>query len=318
MRRAINSFTILIVTPLLTFACAGSDSDDTYVGYVEAEYVYVAAPQAGWMEKLSVREGDEVTLGDVLFDLDKDQQRAALEEAESRAKQAAAQARDIATGARSEEIAALEAQLEEAKARFRLAKAERDRWTPLVAEGNASRAKGDQVVADYNAARARVLAAEEAIAVANLGGRDAAQDAAEAAQSAAEAALSQAAWNLGQRTVKAKTAGRVEIIFHRAGEFVPAGSPALAILPLTGLKVRFFVPQAQLPKFSVGETVRVSADGAASPVSATISFIAAEAEFTPPIIYSAGSREKLVFLVEARLPGDVALRPGEPVDVSAP
>jgi HlyD family secretion protein len=46
-----------------------------------------------------------------------------------------------------------------------------------------------------------------------------------------------------------------------------------------------------------------------------VSFIAAQEEFTPPVIFSIGNREKLVFKVEARAPGGLALHPGQPVDV---
>jgi len=50
-----------------------------------------------------------------------------------------------------------------------------------------------------------------------------------------------------------------------------------------------------------------------------VTFVAANAEYTPPVIYSVGSREKLVWLVEAMPQGDaVRLSPGQPVDISVP
>ena len=276
----------------LAAACAPSDNNGAYVGYVEAEYIYVAAPQAGWLQSVEVREGDMVDDGVLLFALDQDQQRAIYGEAAGRAEQAAAQARDIATGARSDEIARLEAQLEEARARHIQARAEKDRWLPLVAEGNASAARGDQVQADYNAALARVKAAQEAIAVAKLAGRDAAREAAAAGSASAIAALDQAKWTLDQRRVHAQTGGRVEEIFQRKGEFIRAGSPVVAILPPGNIKIRFFIPQAELTGFAVGGTVEIAPDGGDVRLNAVISHIASEAEFTPPVIYSAGSREK--------------------------
>ena len=62
---------------------------------------------------------------------------------------------------------------------------------------------------------------------------------------------------------------------------------------------------------------RQDCDGCVGPVHASIDFIAAQAEYTPPVIYSHGSREKLVFRVEAVPdPAQAAtLRPGLPVDV---
>lgn len=319
MRSAIS---ILRCVGIATLACLGAactnDERGVYIGYVEAEYVYVAPPEAGWLVETHVREGGTVASGDVLFELDKERQQAAFAAAEARAAEAGAMAENIETGARPEEIQRLKAQLSEAEAALRLAKAERDRWLPLVAEGNASKAKGDQVVADYEAAQARVAAAKEAIAVAELGGREAERKAASAATLAALAARAEAKWRLDERNVTAKTAGRVEEVFHRQGEFAAAGAPVIAILPENGLKIRFFVPQADLSVFSIGAPVRVTADGLAAPIEARITHIASEAEFTPPVIYSASSRDKLVFLIEAKPVGSAPLRPGLPVEVSTP
>ncbi len=297
-------------------ACAGEEGAP-YVGYVEAEYVYVAPPQPGWLLGLSVREGASVVEGDVLFELDKTQQAAQLDAALARAKEAGAMAEDIATGARPEEVEELEAQFEEARARLVAAKSEYDRWMPLVREGNASAARGDEVEANYRAALARVSAAEDAIAVAKLGGRSGRRSAAGAAADAALAAVAEARWRLEQREVRAEAAGTVEAIYHREGEYVSAAAPVLSLLPADALKVRFFVPQADLPGFSVGDIVQIYADSADAPVDATISFIAREAEFTPPVIYSAASRDKLVFLIEARLGDAEGLNAGLPVDVIA-
>ena len=49
-----------------------------------------------------------------------------------------------------------------------------------------------------------------------------------------------------------------------------------------------------------GQTVAIACDGCAADLTATITFIAQQEEFTPPVIYSVGNREKLVFKAEAR------------------
>jgi HlyD family secretion protein len=134
-----------------------------------------------------------------------------------------------------------------------------------------------------------------------------------------EAAVGQAEWTLAQRTVTSRIEGRVEAVYHRKGEFVSAGSPILSVLPEDGVKVRFFVPQSLVGSLQTGGFVSVSVGAISGEESAemraTISFVATEAEFTPPVIYSVDSREKLVFMVEARLPIGSALRPGIPVDI---
>ncbi len=65
----------------------------------------------------------------------------------------------------------------------------------------------------------------------------------------------------------------------------------------------------------LGQNVTIHCDGCAKDITATVSFIAAQEEFTPPVIFSVGVREKLVFKIEARAPGGLPLHPGQPVDV---
>ena len=231
---------------------------------------------------------------------------------------APAEARDLATGARRKEIEELEAKLAEAKAQLELAESEKNRWTRLVEKGVASKAQGDQVRAEYNIALATVDEIEASIEVAVLPGRDARRQAAAANRSAAQAALEEAEWVLQERSVVAKVTGEIEAIYHREGEYVGATGPVVAILPDHARKVRFFVPQRELTGLEPGQAVNVKADGEDVAITAIISFVASETEFTPPVIYSTKSREKLVFLVEARLPDGSGFRPGLPVDISIP
>ena len=99
---------------------------------------------------------------------------------------------------------------------------------------------------------------------------------------------------------------------------VPADRPVLALLPPGNMKVRFFVPEPVLPHIAFGDTVQVTCDGCADDLTAKISFIARQSEFTPPVIYSLDERAKLVFLIEARPEQPDALRVGQPVDVTLP
>ena len=61
----------------------------------------------------------------------------------------------------------------------------------------------------------------------------------------------------------------------------------------------------------------LSCDSCPTGLSATISYIAPQAEYTPPVIYSESTRAKFVFLIEARpKPSEAALlNPGQPVTV---
>ncbi len=140
-------------------------------------------------------------------------------------------------------------------------------------------------------------------------------DVAQAELRTAEARLNSAQVRLDRRTMKSPVTGTVQQVYFRPGEMVPAGRSIVALLPPGNLKVRFFVPEAVLPRITYGERIRVTCDGCAPGLDATISFISKSAEFTPPVIYSLEERAKLVFLVEALPDQPEKFRVGQPVDV---
>jgi HlyD family secretion protein len=107
----------------------------------------------------------------------------------------------------------------------------------------------------------------------------------------------------------------VQDIYFRQGEYAPAQTPVVAVLPPKNVFVRFFVPETQFAKVKLGQRVRIACDGCAANLTATITFIAQQEEFTPPVIFSQGNREKLVFKLEAHAPGGLKLSPGQPVQV---
>jgi HlyD family secretion protein len=143
-------------------------------------------------------------------------------------------------------------------------------------------------------------------------------DDAEAALRQAKANLDWSQTRLGRRNAYSPSEGTIEQIYYRPGETVPAGRPVVALLPPGNLKIRFFAPQAALPKINYGQTVGVSCDGCENGLTAKVSFIARSAEFTPPVIYSLEERAKLVFLIEARPDHPEKFRVGQPVTVTVP
>jgi len=302
-------------TFLVLTGCSAS-GDRVHLGYIEADWTYVAAPAAGRIVEQAVHEGDVVERGDFLFRLNSTAEEAAVSEAAARLIQAEAQAEDLSTGARPPEIKRLEARLAEARAQLEKATSERARVLPLVEQGYAPKSQRDTVEAAYDAAVAAVNAAEQDLKVAALPGRDASREAASAAAQSAEAAKAAAEYRLNERRTVAPVAGKVEEVFFRTGEFVTPGTPVISILPEGGLKARFYVPETELSGIRVGGPVSLTADGLSAPVRATIRFISHDAEFAPPVIYARHSREKLVFMVEATVPPDAGLHPGLPVEVT--
>jgi HlyD family secretion protein len=234
---------------LLLVAGCNSVQEPVFQGWMEAELIFVGPDEAGRIETLSVREGDQVEQGAPLFVIDSDLQRA--------------------------DVAMQEASVQNAQIAY-------DRAQALLKTHT---------------------------------GTQKALDDAEAALRTAQARLNSAQTRLVRRQVASPVTGSVQQVYYRTGELVPAGKPIVALLPPSNLKVRFFVPEAMLPKLKIGETVTINCDGCDSGLSARISFIARSAEFTPPVIYSTEERAKLVFLIEARPERPERLRVGQPVSV---
>jgi HlyD family secretion protein len=233
-------------------ALAGCDNGKppAYQGWIEANLIFVGPDEAGRIETLAVREGDQVTVKAPLFNLDADLQLADLQ--------------------------MQEATLKNAQAAY-------DRAVTLLKT--------------------------------SAGTQKALEDA-EAALRTAQARLNSSQTRLARRKVFSPVEGTIEQIYFRSGEMVAAGRPVLALLPPGNLKVRFFVSEAMLPQIRIDDVVNVHCDGCASGLTAKVSFIARNSEFTPPVIYSLEERSKLVFLIEARPEQPERLRVGQPVSVT--
>jgi HlyD family secretion protein len=263
--------------------------------------------------------GVRVAQGDVLFTLDDADQKQAVAGAQARLAQAQAQLANLQTGERPEEIDVLDASASLRAARTSFTQADDDytRQLSLLQRGVVAQSVVDNAKAKRDAAAAQVDAAQQQLLVGKLPARQDEIDAAEKNVAAMQADLAQAEIALDRRQVKAPAAGLVEETYFEPGEMVAANQPAVSLLPDANRKVRFFVPERSLASVKVGDAVGVSCDGCPPGLKANIEFVASQAEFTPPIIYSKDSRDKLVFRVDARPAGDAtALKVGQPLDIT--
>lgn len=301
----------------MALAACGDSRPTGWSGYVEGEYVYVAAPVAGTLSELGVRAGQTVARGATLFQLDDAVAKAARAQGDAQLAAAAAQAANTTKGRRSDEVAVTRAQLLQARAQLERDEAELQRQQQLVAQEFISRSRLDDATAAAAQARARVGELEAALRVAELPARADEQTAARANTSAAAQALAQLQWRETQAAQKSPLDALVADTYFRPGEYVPAGQPVLSLLPPTGRKARFYVPEAERGALAPGQGLSIRCDGCGAPIAARISRIATQAEYTPPVIYSNAQRAKLVFMVEALpAPADaLRLQPGQPIDV---
>jgi len=298
-------------------ACSG-EKTSAFQGYVEGEYVHVASPVAGRLDRLLVQRGQVIGAKAPLFELESEQEAAAVRQAEEQSKAAQAQLADLKQGRRTPEVGVIQAQLAQAIAAQAQAELQLTRDESQFQAGGIAQSQVEASRANAAITTARVRELSGQVEVSRLPARGDQLQAQSAQVEAARAAVSQAAWKLGQKRVAATQAGLVSDTLYREGEWVPAGNPVVRVLPPANVKVRFFVPEAVVGGVKPGRGVSVHCDGCGADVALTVSYVSNDPEYTPPIIYSNDTRAKLVFMVEARAPKDDGprLRPGQPVAVT--
>jgi HlyD family secretion protein len=267
---------------------------------------------------VNVARGDTVAAGALLFTQDETNDLAARDQARQQLAQSEKQLVNLQEASKPTEIQQAEASLADASATLVRVAADLNRNETLLPRGDATKQSVDQLRADYRSAQAKVAGLQAALVQARGPmGRQGEIQAQSATVSAFRAALDMAEWRLAQRRVMAPSGGRVADVLARQGETMTAGEAVVSLLPPENIFVRFFVPEPLLGTLHQDDPVVLTCDGCATGLSAKISFISPQAEFTPPLIYSESNKAKLVFLIEARPPPDQAIKlnPGQPVEV---
>jgi HlyD family secretion protein len=295
----------LAALAFLGLASCEAPPNDHWLGYVEGEMALIAAPQPGWITTVDVTRGSQIKPGTALFTLDAVRELAARDNANAQIAGANEQASQAAA-----QVAQAQAQQAQSEADIAKDRKELERQQELVRIGGTPRRDLEAAQAAYDSARA-----QQNQFVASQTQAAAARRQAEALARQGQASLDTAEFNLSERAVRALIAGEVQDVYFRQGEYANAGTPVVAVLPPANVFVRFFVPEPQIAGLMLGSQVHIGCDGCAANLVATISFIAAQTEFTPPVIYSVGNRERLVFKVEARAANGLPIHPGLPVEV---
>jgi HlyD family secretion protein len=247
-------------------------------GRIEAERVAVATKYAGRVAEILVKEGDFVERGAVIARMDTAELLAEIAAAKARAQQAV------------QGVGQAKAQLLMRQAELKLANVELQRAQTLSKRDYIAASTVDQRQAQRDVAAATVTAAQAAIGDA------------EAAQDAAEASVAQLQAVLNDMTLVAPTAGRVEYKLVQAGEVLSAGAPVVSLLDLTDVYMTIFLPTSDAGRVGIGSEGRIVLDAApAYVVPANVSFVAAEAQFTPKFVETENEREKLMYRIKLKI-----------------
>ncbi|MCL6739745.1 HlyD family efflux transporter periplasmic adaptor subunit [Sphingomonas sp. RB56-2] len=298
----------IVAVAYLAWRWFGPGPRERYLsGYVEGESLFLAAPVAGTVGSIMAEEGQRIAGGARLFAIDP----ATLS---AQGEQAQAQVTEARTQIASAQANAQQAEAEVAAAAADADKARRDLNRLLgVRRDDAAAVAGteiDTAEAALREASARLRAAQQTAEA-----RRAQVAAARAQENQAKGGSREVDIRVGQLSPPSPSPARVEEIFFRPGEWVAANQPVVSILPDDRIKVRFFVPEQDVARYRPGQSVRFSCDSCAPGLTAKISYVSPRSEFTPPIIFSRDSRDRLVFMVEALPAKPAGLMPGLPVDV---
>jgi len=286
------------------------------VGYVEGEYMLVAPIETARVLAVNVKRGDRITAGQPLIDMELRDVEIAVRQAQAALDQAVSQVANLRRGKRPEEIAMVAAELGSAKSQAAEARRIVLRKKDLLIRKTVSQANFDAATTDLERSLALVEELQAALAVARLPGRPDEIKSSEAAVEQMRSALQGAQWRLENRTLSSPEPGSVSDIIRNPGEVAGPQAPVLSVLPDGAVKLRLYVPESALASIALGGRLDVQCDGCGRGMTATVTYVAAEPEFTPPVIYSLENRQKLVYLIEARPDADShALKPGQIVDV---
>jgi len=251
-------------------------------GRIEATQVDVAAKYPGRLVDITVEEGSEVKAGQVVGRISSPEYEAQLRAAQfnvERAKQTLIEA---------------EALIDQRNAVLAAAKSDFERGEQLVEKQIITQQTYDQRKRNYEGAQANVQAA--------IAQRDQAQ----AAIKSAEAEVDRIEAVLHDLVLVSPRTGRVQYQLARNGEVIAAGGKVLTILDLHDVYMTVFLPAATAGKLEMGDEARIILDPAPQyVVPATVSFVAADAQFTPKSVETAEEREKLMFRVKLRLDAEV-------------
>lgn len=317
MESAVKQIYILFFT-IFTFCLTGCfQQNDYYQGYLEGDYVNLSSDFSGILKKLLVDRGDQVIEGQLVYVLDDEPEASALSEAEEKLSQAEKTLSDLEEGERDTVLESIKAQKYQADAELALAESNLERFSKLYKQGYVEKALLDEAQSEYDKSFNHVAEFIANLAEARRGARNNQIKAQFAQVQAAKAEVKQAKWSLAQKMMYAPKAALVFDTFFEEGEFVNSQQPVASLLAPEDIKLIFFVPEFDRSKLSVGQIVNFGCDGCEKRTKATIEFISPEAEYTPPVIFSRESREKLVYRIEAHLSLEDAKRfyPGQPVDV---
>lgn len=301
---------------LITLTACDRDHENTFQGYVEANNIFLTAPFSGTLISLPFKRGADVHHGDVVFQLDSNPQALELEAEKLLLKESNFDLKDQESPKRSPEVKAGKALVEQVDARLRLAKLRQERYKLLYQKKAGNLDQADEAREHLIELEALKAQRESELDLLKLGAR---KNKIAEKKTRVKFLLEKiriAKWELEQKTGYATGDGNIFDIYYREGEWVAAGTPVLSLLLPKHIFIEFFVPVSMLSKLQLNQIVYFTCSGCDASHEARIDYIAREAEYVPPLVYSRDNYNKLVFRIRAKPIQPSLFKPGQPVTIT--
>lgn len=300
---------LLVVTALMALLLAACNRvPPPLLGSLEWDRVSVHAEAAEPVLRWHVAEGDRVSAGDVLLELDGERAELRIVQARAGHTQARARLDELLDGARVETVQAARAEL----ARARAAQTEAEREFLRVQEMHERRliaaAALDQARAGHEQRRAESAAADARLRELLAGSRPEQVEQAAAALEAAQSELEQRVLDRERLRVRAPRSGRVDALPFKPGDQPPAGAIVVSVLVGEAPYARLFVPASRRSGLGIGSRLRIRVEGEPEPYPGRIRSIAGEASFTPYYALAGDDASRLVYRTEVVLESERAGR----------
>ncbi len=310
---------VIVIGGALAFWLLRDDDDHDVLrlyGNVDIREVELSFRQPGRVASMAFDEGDSVTAGTVLAQLDATpyEEKLAAVEAELQAAQAGSD--KLHSGNRPQEITQAREQVRQAQAAAGEAERNFKRQDTLLKSGASSQRTLDSARSARDQAAANLASAKASVSLATAGFRSEDIAAGKARVAAADAALAQARTAVADTKLVAPSDGVVITRVREPGSMVASGMPVYSLSLRDPVYVRAYVSEPNLGRIAPGEKVSVHTDSSNKVYHGQVGFISPRAEFTPKTVETTDLRTDLVYRLRVVVAdADEGLRQGMPVTV---
>lgn len=269
-----NNHLIFLCTTLFVWGC--EQKDTRYVGYIETEFVYVAANISGLITQLHTDKGFHVHKNDILAVIDNYDQKLAVESAKN-------------------DVDINKLTLDQTNSELLMNSKDANRKRYLFS---------DKVIPEstYDISIYKEIESSDK------------QKIAQKNTNSAENKLLMERYNLSQTLISAPTDALIFDRFFSVGEFVSQGQPIFALSIPEHTKAIFFVPEYKLKTIKLNQIIHIyDEDDELS--EGMIIYISDKMEYTPPNIYSSEYTHEMSFRVEAKIKNLDHIHSGQAIKV---